>query len=362
MRGNGAARSMPASAKIAVDAGLDELEHEFLRRERDLDVHLRELGLAVGPQVLVAEALHDLEVAVEARDHQDLLEDLRRLRQRVELARRARGWARGSRGRPRACSSRGSASRPRRSPARRSTAAWPARRGGAAPGSAASARGADRGSGTAAASPRSRARRRRSGRAAGVASLRTRISRASTSTSPGGQLGLMVSAERGSTVPITATTYSVCNACARSTMAGIVAGDHLREPVPVADVEEQQRAEVTDAVHPAEQDHVLPDVRRPQLAAGVGAVKVPEQIRHAHPVADRAADARWPGPAIRRVQARVAVRGPRSWRSALASRAPPRPRTRLLARPHVLDRHRSRPRARRRRARRPAARRGRRRT
>ncbi len=37
--------------------------------------------------VLVAEAADDLEVAVHARDHQDLLEDLRRLRERVELAR-----------------------------------------------------------------------------------------------------------------------------------------------------------------------------------------------------------------------------------------------------------------------------------
>ena len=56
-------------------------------RERHLDVDLRELELAVGAQVLVAEAAHDLEVAIRARDHQDLLEDLRRLRQRVELAR-----------------------------------------------------------------------------------------------------------------------------------------------------------------------------------------------------------------------------------------------------------------------------------
>ena len=57
-----------------------------LREERGLDVDLRELGLAVGPQVLVAEALHDLVVAVEARDHEELLEELRRLRQRVEVA------------------------------------------------------------------------------------------------------------------------------------------------------------------------------------------------------------------------------------------------------------------------------------
>jgi nitrate reductase NapAB chaperone NapD len=48
-------------------------------------VDLGELGLAVGAQVLVAEALGDLVVAVEARHHQQLLEELRRLRQREEL-------------------------------------------------------------------------------------------------------------------------------------------------------------------------------------------------------------------------------------------------------------------------------------
>ncbi len=54
--------------------------------ERRLDVDLRELGLAVRAQVLVAEAARDLEVAVEARHHEQLLVELRRLRQRVELA------------------------------------------------------------------------------------------------------------------------------------------------------------------------------------------------------------------------------------------------------------------------------------
>ena len=57
----------------------------LLVEERGLDVDLRELGLAVGAQVLVAEALDDLVVAVEAGHHQQLLEQLRRLRQREEL-------------------------------------------------------------------------------------------------------------------------------------------------------------------------------------------------------------------------------------------------------------------------------------
>ena len=47
---------------------------------------MRELELAVGAEVLVAEAAGDLEVAVEAGDHEDLLEDLRGLREGVELA------------------------------------------------------------------------------------------------------------------------------------------------------------------------------------------------------------------------------------------------------------------------------------
>ena len=57
------------------------------REEAGLDVELGELGLAVGAQVLIAEAAHDLVVAVEAAHHEQLLEDLRRLRQREELAR-----------------------------------------------------------------------------------------------------------------------------------------------------------------------------------------------------------------------------------------------------------------------------------
>ena len=81
--------------------------------ERHFQVELRELRLPVGPQVLVAEAAGDLHVAVVAGDHQDLLVELRRLRQRVERARAARGWAPGSRGRPPACCGRASASRRR---------------------------------------------------------------------------------------------------------------------------------------------------------------------------------------------------------------------------------------------------------
>jgi hypothetical protein len=71
---------------------LENLGHEPLHdreevvavEERGLDVDLRELGLPVEPEILVPEAAHDLEVALEPRHHQDLLEELGRLGERVE--------------------------------------------------------------------------------------------------------------------------------------------------------------------------------------------------------------------------------------------------------------------------------------
>ena len=54
--------------------------------EAHLGIELHELVLPVGAQVLVAQAAGDLEVAVDAGDHQQLLEQLRRLRQGVERA------------------------------------------------------------------------------------------------------------------------------------------------------------------------------------------------------------------------------------------------------------------------------------
>ncbi len=86
---------MCAKRALRLDAGdgarahhhcFDDAENVFLARERHFEVELREFGLAVGAQILVAKTFDDLEVAVEAANHQDLLEDLRRLRQRVKLA------------------------------------------------------------------------------------------------------------------------------------------------------------------------------------------------------------------------------------------------------------------------------------
>ena len=79
---------------------LEDRRHEALeqladlghREERRLEVDLRVLRLAVGAQVLVAEAARELVVPVQTGDHEDLLEHLRRLRQRVEAVRlEARG-------------------------------------------------------------------------------------------------------------------------------------------------------------------------------------------------------------------------------------------------------------------------------
>ena len=63
-------------------------EHVFLGDETHLEIELVEFaGAAVGAGVLVAEAGRNLEITVEAGDHQQLLEHLWRLRERVEFAR-----------------------------------------------------------------------------------------------------------------------------------------------------------------------------------------------------------------------------------------------------------------------------------
>ena len=64
-----------------------EIHHVSLFNKRHLDVDLGELGLTVSAQVLVAEATGNLVIALNAADHEHLLELLRRLRQSIELAR-----------------------------------------------------------------------------------------------------------------------------------------------------------------------------------------------------------------------------------------------------------------------------------
>ena len=88
MRRSGRASGLPrASLNRRAIRPSDHVAHVLGVHEGHLQVNLGELRLAVGSQVLVAEALDDLEVAVEPGDHEHLLEELRALGQGVELAR-----------------------------------------------------------------------------------------------------------------------------------------------------------------------------------------------------------------------------------------------------------------------------------
>ena len=62
------------------------LEDILLLYKRHFHIDLRELRLTVGAEILVAEATGNLIILVHAANHQHLLENLRRLRQSVELA------------------------------------------------------------------------------------------------------------------------------------------------------------------------------------------------------------------------------------------------------------------------------------
>ncbi len=66
---------------------LHQGDHVVLLDEAHLDVELGELGLPVGAEVLVAVAARDLVVALHAGHHQQLLEQLRALREGVPAAR-----------------------------------------------------------------------------------------------------------------------------------------------------------------------------------------------------------------------------------------------------------------------------------
>ena len=71
--------------KVAAHS-FEHLENVLLLNKRHLTVDLSELRLTVCTKVLVAETLDNLEVTVDARNHQQLLERLRALGQSVELS------------------------------------------------------------------------------------------------------------------------------------------------------------------------------------------------------------------------------------------------------------------------------------
>jgi hypothetical protein len=78
---------MPGFGPDVMEHGLDDRHHVIGGHKGGLEVDLGEFRLTVRPQVLVAEATCDLEIAVIASHHQQLLVDLRRLREGVAFAR-----------------------------------------------------------------------------------------------------------------------------------------------------------------------------------------------------------------------------------------------------------------------------------
>ncbi len=73
-------------AEECLHEALEDIQDVLLLNEAHLAVNLGELRLTVGAEVLIAETLDNLEVTIEACDHEQLLEGLRALRQCVELA------------------------------------------------------------------------------------------------------------------------------------------------------------------------------------------------------------------------------------------------------------------------------------
>ena len=116
MRSMADGRSPTAASVASTTASVTASWTSSLGHERRLDVELGELELPVGAQVLVAQAPRHLEVAVDARHHEQLLGDLRALGQHVELAPVAAATARRTRAPLRGWASTAAASPPRRSP------------------------------------------------------------------------------------------------------------------------------------------------------------------------------------------------------------------------------------------------------
>ncbi len=275
MRGNGEVtwRPLPNSLEQLGHQLLDRPEDVLLLDEAHLDVELVELARrAVGAGVLVAEAGRDLEVAVEAGDHQQLLELLRGLRQRVELARvqpggdqEVAGALGGGRGQDRgrhlveaerrsSCggceamtAERSMMLRCMRS-RRRSRKRYSSRRSSLTPSSALIVKGS------------------------GSAAPSTSTSATSTSISPVGSSGLTLSAPRADDLAVDPDDGLLGQRAEGLVGGGAGAGDELHETVVVAQIDEEDAAQVTPIVQPAAQPDVGADVGGAELAAGVGPV------------------------------------------------------------------------------------------
>ena len=117
------------------------------------------------------------------------------------------------------------------------------------------------------------------GNGGAFASLSSRISRASTSISPVFIFGFTASAARGTTVPMHRDDELRAQALGFVDERVVLAGDDLRHAVPVAEVDEDERAEVAHPMHPAEQNDILADVGGGELAGGVRAREFSERLR-----------------------------------------------------------------------------------
>ena len=75
---------MSGSLEGGGEETFDRLPNSFRLRIGHFQINLGEFGLTIGAQVFVAETANDLKILVEARDHENLLEKLGRLRQRIK--------------------------------------------------------------------------------------------------------------------------------------------------------------------------------------------------------------------------------------------------------------------------------------
>ena len=125
--------------------------------------------------------------------------------------------------------------------------------------------------------------------AAACDSFRMRSSSATTSTSPVGMFLLMVFASRSLTVPMTATTYSLRSCSAFSwTSASVSVIEHdLGDAGAVAQVDEDEVAEIAAAVHPSHENGFFARVGCAQCAAGMSSPQVAKKIEHESPLTVR---------------------------------------------------------------------------
>ena len=256
---------MPDEPPQGADHRLADRDDVVLLDEAQLDVELGELRLAVGAEVLVAVAARDLVVPLHPRDHQQLLEQLRALRQRVPAARlqprRHQEVAGALRRRPR--QRRGlDLDEPPVVQQLRATWFTSLRSRIAAPGRA----GAGRGTGSAAAPPPPPRRGRRSGTAAASDGERRDQRRHDDLDLAGGQVRVRVARPAGASL---ADDPQAVLAAQR--MGDLrVTHDHLHHALRVAQVDERHAAVVAAARHPAGQGDGPADVLGAQ---GAGVVR-----------------------------------------------------------------------------------------